>query len=319
MRIKSFACGVAAVAWASFLVTATVRFDPSGLAQWRDRLISGEGPRISLTERLEAATDAILEVSRRMLLPAVIVADSSGTIDDALPLSVKVTKFVPYTEVILTGLPLGTTLTSGTSAGAREWRINIADLANAQVIPPHGYSGLMTLVAELRDAEGHPLSRTPVRLTWSAGAEPPLQSDANEIAAREMPADTLASAGEPQDQQLLVASVGGQNEDVVLPKPKPLKRTSVATKNSKAKKQMAMAHKHRMQRRDLRPDAEARWASGQLPPYSLVADPRSERQAQLDRIFRDLFVAGKQADNCSLAGRKQVGQKQTRDNCSGAR
>jgi hypothetical protein len=46
MRIKTFACGLAAIAWTSFVITATVRLDLSDLGQWRDRLISAQGPRI---------------------------------------------------------------------------------------------------------------------------------------------------------------------------------------------------------------------------------------------------------------------------------
>jgi hypothetical protein len=151
LHSKTFACGLAAIAWTSFVITAAVRLDLSDLGQWRDRLISVQGPKLSLAERLEAATTAIGEVSRQILMTAVIVSDSTGTKDRALPLFVKVTNSAPGTEIILSGLAAGTTVTSGTSIGAREWRINIAELPNAYVIPPHGYLGLMTLFAELRD------------------------------------------------------------------------------------------------------------------------------------------------------------------------
>lgn len=317
MRLKSLACGLLAVAWTSFLITAVARFDSANIAQWRDRLISPEVRKPTLSERLEAATNAIGEVSRRILMSAVVVADSTGTTDNALPLLVKVTNVAPSTEIFLTGLADGTTLTSGASIGVREWRINIADLANAQVVPPHGYLGPMTLAAELRDAEGRPISRIPVRLTWNAAAEPPSNGDTSQAAEKGALANALASAVDPQDQQMVVKPIGAQIENVVLPKPRPLKRVAVAAKTSKAKKHMAMSHKHRMPRRDHNPDADARWASGQLPAHSLTADPRAERQATLDRIFRDLFVAGKQT--CSPAGARQGGQEQFTDNCSGIR
>lgn len=319
MRTKAFACGLAAIAWTSFVITAAVRLDLSDLGQWRDRLISAQVPKLSLAERLEAATDAICEVSRQMLMTAVIVADSTGTTDKALPLFVKVTSFAPNREIILTGLAAGTTVTSGTSISAREWRISIADLPNAHVVPPQGYSGLMTLFAELRDVEGRPLSRAPVHLAWNAAEEGSSNGDNNEAAAWELPVDTVASAGDPQNQPLIVQPPDRPSEKVVLPKPRPIKHASFAPK-SKPKKQMtiAQANKHRTPRRDLNIGVDTRWASGELPPYSLLADPRSERQATLEQIFRDLFDNARQANNCALARSKQNGQRQLRNDCDGS-
>src|SRR6187551_656762 len=95
LHIKTFACGLAAIAWTSFVIAAAVRLDLSDLGQWRDRLISFQGPMLSLAERLEAATTAIGEVSRQILMTAVIVSDSTGTKDRALPLFVKVTNSAP--------------------------------------------------------------------------------------------------------------------------------------------------------------------------------------------------------------------------------
>ncbi len=318
-RIELFAFGLAAVAWTSFLITAIVRLDPSNFGQWRDRLIFAEVSKPPLAEQLEAATNAIREVSRRILMSTLIGTDSTGTTDKALPLLMKATSLAPNTEIILTGLASGTTLTSGASLGAGEWRINIADLPSAHVVPPHGYSGLMTLVAELRDSDGNPLSSTPVHLKWTAAEETSSHDDNNEAAAEQAPINTLASAEDPQDHQLSVQSVDQKIETVVLPKPRPIKHASFAPKAGKPKKQMAMTqkHKYRAARRDRNIGADSRWASGQLPAYSLVADPRAERQATLDWIFRDFFDSGRYANNCAAAN--YSGQKQSRDDCAGSR
>jgi hypothetical protein len=321
MRIKTFACGLAAIAWTSFVITAALRLDLSDLGQWRDRVISAQRPKLSLAERLEAATTAIGEVSRQILMTAVVVSDSTGTKDRALPLFVKVTNFPPGREIILSGLAAGTTVTSGTSIGAREWRINIAELPNAYVIPPHGYLGLMTLFAELRDIEGRPLSRAPVYLTWNAADEAPSNGDNNEAAVGELPVNIVASAVDPQNEPLTVQALDQPTEKVALPKPRPVKRASFAPK-SKPKKQMAtmaQANKHRTPRRDLNMEADTRWASGELPPYSLLADLRSERQATLDQIFRGFFDNGRHTDNCALARSKQGGQRQLKNDCESSR
>jgi len=281
----------------SFLITAVVRLDSSNIGQWRDRLLAADVPKLPLAERLEAATNAIREVSHRILMPAVVVADSTGTADKALPLLVKVTNFAPNTEIILTGLAVGTILTSGNSIGAREWRINIVDLPNAHVVPPQGYSGLMTLVAELRDGEGYPLSRAPLHLKWNAAAEAPWHDDNNAAIAAELPVTTLASADDLENERLSVRSVDRPTENVVLPKPRPIKHASFVLKTSKPKKQMAMkqGNKHRMSRPDLNTGADTRWASGQLPPHGLIADSRVERQQTLERIFRGFFDNGRYA------------------------
>jgi hypothetical protein len=249
------------------------------------------------------------------------VADSTGTADEALPLFVKVTNFVPNTEIILTGLAAGTTLTSGTSLDARGWRINISDLPNARVVPPQGYSGPMTLFAELRDVEGRPLSRAPVHLTWNAAEVASANGENNEAAAGELPVNTVASAGDAQNQLSIVQPVDRPGEKIVLPKPRPIKHASFAPKSGKSKKQMAVAqaNKHRMPRRDPNIGAGTRWASGESAPYSLLADPRSERQATLEQIFRNVFDNGTHAGNCVSARSTQNSQRQLENSCNQGR
>lgn len=179
VRATALASAFAAVAWTSFCIaTAIVRLDSANFGQWRDWLVSGE-PRITLSERLEAATLALREVSRQVLRPTVFVADSIGVADSALPLSMTVTNYTPETTIVLSKLVTGTTLTSGMSIGEREWRVDIDDLPNVRVVPPLGYVGAMTLVAELRGVDGQSFSLTPVRLTWSApdGSPSPARND----------------------------------------------------------------------------------------------------------------------------------------------
>src|SRR5215510_3299129 len=147
VRLTALASVVAAIAWTSFCVTtAFLRLDSANFGKWRDWLIAADEPVTPLSERLEAALAAIREVSGGVPTPVVVVADSIGTADSALPLAMKVTSFRADTKIVLTGLAIGTTLTSGASIGDREWRINIEDLSNAYVIPPRGFVGPMTFI-----------------------------------------------------------------------------------------------------------------------------------------------------------------------------
>lgn len=319
VRIAALASVVAAVAWTSFCITtAFVRLDSANFGKWRGWLISADEPVMPLGERFEAATAALREVSPGVPTPVVVVADSIGAADSALPLLMKVTSYVPDTKIVLKGLAVGTTLTVGASVGDREWWINIKDLPGAYVIPPQGFVGPMTLVAELRDIDGHPLLRAPGQLTWTAVAAPSAMAG-KESAEGERPVTAVASAADSGNQQLSGQFVE-QNAKVVLPKPRPIKHASLGGRASKPKKQIATAHgyKERMPRRDL--GADTRWASNELPPRSSFSepDPRRERRAIVDGIFRSLFYGG-DANECGPATLKRGTQKKSGEDCQWSR
>jgi hypothetical protein len=318
VRLTALASIVAAVAWTSFCITtAFVRLDSESFGKWRDWLIAAEEPVTPLGERLEAAIAALREVSRGVPTPVVVVEDSIGTADSALPLSMKVTSFTPDTKIVLKGLAVGTTLTSGASVGDREWRINVADLSNAYVIPPQGFVGPMGFVAELRDIDGHPLLRTPGQFTWTA-VDVPSATAGTEPSEGKPPVTATVSVA---NQQLFGQFVG-QTEKVALPKPRPNRQASLGAKPSKSKKHMAAGHgyKERAPRRDLYPGADARWASNELPPRSSFSepDPRRERRAIVEEIFRGLFYGGG-ANECGPATAKRGTQKKSGDDCQGSR
>lgn len=319
VRIAALASVAAAVAWTSFCVTtAVVRLDSENFGKWRDWLISADEPVMPLGERIEAATAALREVSPGVPTPVVVLADSIGAADSALPLLMKVTSYVPDTRIVLKGLTVGTTLTAGANVGDREWRINIEDLPNAYVIPPQGFVGPMTFVAELRDIDGHPLLRAPGQLTWIA-VDVSSAMARKESAKGEPPVTAVASAADAGSQQLSGQFIE-QKAKVVLPRPRPIKHASLGGKASKPKKQIATAHglKERMPRRD--PGADTRWASNELPPRNSFSepDPRRERRAIVDGIFRSLFYGG-DANECGPATLKRGTQKKSGEDCQWSR
>jgi hypothetical protein len=301
------------------ITTAFVRLDSANFGKWRDWLIAADEPVIPLSERIEAATAALREASRGVPTPVVVMADSIGTADSALPLSMKVTSYASDTKIVLKGLAVGTTLTSGASVGDREWRIKIEDLPNAYVIPPQGFVGPMTFVVELRDIDERPLLRAPGQITWTA-VDASSTMAGKEPAEAEPPVSAVASAANPGDQQLFGQFVG-QKEEVVLPKPRPIKDASLGGKASKPKKRIAMAHGYKERTPRTHLGADTRWASNQLPPHRsfLEPDPRREqRRAIVDGIFRSLFYGG-DANECGPAMLKSGTQKKSGDDCQRSR
>ena len=325
VRLTALASILAAVAWTSFCVTtAFVRLDSSNFGKWRDGLISSDEPKMTLGERLEAATAALREVSSQVLVPVVDVVDSIGVADSALPLSMRVTHYMNDTKIVIRGLPVGTTLTSGASIGGRDWRINVEDLPHAYVIPPHGYVGVVALVAELRDIDGHPLTRTPVQFTWAA-------VDGSSTIEKEEPAETeppvtavaaVAGAADAQNQQLFRQFVDRQKEKIVLPKPRPIRHASLGAKTSRPKKQIAHRYNERVPPRGLYVSADTR-PSNEMPLRSSFAapDPRRERPAIVDSIFRNVFFGdGRNASSeCEPATLKRGTQKKSGDDCQWSR
>ena len=321
VRLTALASILAAVAWTSFCVTtAFVRLDSSNFGKWRDGLISSDEPKMTLGERLEAATAALREVSSQVLVPVVDVVDSIGVADSALPLSMRVTHYMNDTKIVIRGLPVGTTLTSGASIGGRDWRINIEDLPHAYVIPPHGYVGVVALVAELRDIDGHPLTRTPVQFTWAA-VDGSSTIEKEEPAEREPPVTAVAGAADAQNQQLFGQFVDRQKEKIVLPKPRPIRHASLGAKTSRPKKQIAHRYNERVPPRGLYVSADTR-PSNEMPLRSSFAspDPRRERPSIVDSIFRNIFFAdGRNAYECGPTTLERGTQKKSGDDCQWSR
>jgi hypothetical protein len=105
---------------------------------------------------------------QRKLGLALVIHDSSGTVNAPLSLGVSVTSPGPGATVIVAGMPAGATLTFGRRGSTGEWRLPAQDISDASVIPPSDFVGVMSLTAELRDGNGTALVSSPVRLTWTS-------------------------------------------------------------------------------------------------------------------------------------------------------
>lgn len=106
--------------------------------------------------------------------------------DQPSPLGVSLVGPGEGSSLVVTGLPLGASLTSGRPLGGGAWRVAALDIGNIGVRPPRGYAGGMQLGLELRRADDSVADRQPVRLEWSA--PPPRQAP---------PVVALAPSAEP--------------------------------------------------------------------------------------------------------------------------
>src|SRR5262249_51520039 len=96
--------------------------------------------------------------------------------------------------VLITGLPVGMTLSAGTAVGAEAWQVPATDtvLSNTWIIPPKDFAGAVDLVAELHLSDATIASRRPLPLEWVAALPPAIASPA--VAAPSPAAPTVVPA-----------------------------------------------------------------------------------------------------------------------------
>jgi hypothetical protein len=186
MRTKALAIAAGVVVWTAFCVLVGLgRLDSGSFIQFGNGTSSANSPEIPVSDPPRLASlelpqmgnDVSESASSPVLTPTFSVADAIGEMNAALPLAIKVTNYEPGTTINLGGLVAGTTLSAGSAVGESQWRIPVDDLPNAQVIPPAGFTGSMTIMAELRTGDNEVLARTPLQLIWRPTAlkfsEPP--------------------------------------------------------------------------------------------------------------------------------------------------
>ena len=202
MHATALAIAVGVVLWTAFCIAVGLgRLDITAFGQMRNGLSLANDPEISVSERLQAANTALQKVSRQVLAPTLVVADASGDVNAALPLAIKVTNYTPDISINLSGFAVGTTLSSGADAGEGQWHIAIDDLPNTRVIPPPGYVGPMTVIAELRSGDDQAIVRTPVQLIWHPDATG--STEAAEPQSAAPPPNEIIATERAIDEQLI--------------------------------------------------------------------------------------------------------------------
>lgn len=89
-----------------------------------------------------------------------------GGAGDAIPLGVSLAGAGGGATVLISGLPAGSTISSGRPLGANNWRLLASDLSNAAILPRRGFVGAIGLAVELRLADDTIADRQSLNLTW---------------------------------------------------------------------------------------------------------------------------------------------------------
>ena len=99
-------------------------------------------------------------------LPRLVVKGIRGTVNEPLPLGVSLTDVPGGDRIILAGLPIGTSLSTGTPLGLTGWQMLARDVGNAFVFAPKDYVGTMIAAIDLRSPGDWLLDSKTVRLEW---------------------------------------------------------------------------------------------------------------------------------------------------------
>src|SRR5262249_48673502 len=89
----------------------------------------------------------------------------SGGADDAIPLGLSLVGGGDA-ALVLTGLPVGWTISTGFQLGTDNWVLTASDLGGAAIRPPRGFVGAIDLAIELRLADDTVADRLSLHLTW---------------------------------------------------------------------------------------------------------------------------------------------------------
>jgi curved DNA-binding protein CbpA len=122
------------------------------------------------------------------------------TVADSLPLGVQVSGQADGLALEISGLPSGTTISSGRQLERGGWRILAADVGNATIQPPAGFSGAIDLAVELRLIDDTVVDRGLLHFEWLQN--PAVAAERIESTpAAENSADKALSSPPPTDQK----------------------------------------------------------------------------------------------------------------------
>ena len=100
-------------------------------------------------------------------LPRLVIKAQKGFVNEPLPLGVSINDASGQETVVLAGLAIGTTLSTGTPLGFTSWEMLARDVGNAFVYAPKDFVGVMVAAIDLRSPSNWLIDNQTVRLEWS--------------------------------------------------------------------------------------------------------------------------------------------------------
>lgn len=133
--------------------------------------------------------------------PRLVVQQSStSAAGDTVPLGVQVSGEAAGLAVEISGLPAGTTISSGRPMAAGRWRILAAEVGNAMIQPPPGFSGAFGFTIELRLTDDTVIDRRSSRLESTPSVAPVPIESAHDKPIPDAPIDQATATSAPAEQ-----------------------------------------------------------------------------------------------------------------------
>ena len=96
----------------------------------------------------------------------VVLRAPPGSADEVIPLGLSLAGASGDAALVLTGLPVGWSISTGLPLGADNWLLSASELSDAAIRPPRGFVGEIDLAVEVRLADDTVADRLSLHLTW---------------------------------------------------------------------------------------------------------------------------------------------------------
>jgi hypothetical protein len=133
-------------------------------------------------------------------LRLILQQNDSYAAGDTIPLGIQVSGEAAGLAVEISGLPTGTTISSGRPLGAGSWRILAADVGNAMIHPPPGFGGVLEFAAVLRLSDDTVVDQGSFRLDWIPTVAPVPIASANDTVISDTTTNKAVASSAPTEK-----------------------------------------------------------------------------------------------------------------------
>jgi hypothetical protein len=109
---------------------------------------------------------ASLEAIRTEPPRLVVIEKRRAIMNEPVPLGVNLTSSSGSSAVLISGLVAETRLSAGAAIGSGTWRVPLADLGQAKVIPPNDFIGIMDITVALLTADAEVADKSAMHVEW---------------------------------------------------------------------------------------------------------------------------------------------------------
>lgn len=161
------ALGITAFATAAaFVVVIFVFPEAKRMAPAQQELAS---PTFISTPKADRETSP--EASRTEPPRLVLIEKRSAMMNEPVPLGVTLAGGSGSGAVLISGLAAEARLSAGAAIGSGTWRVPLADLGQAEVIPPNDFIGIMDIAVALLATDAKVVDKSAMHIEWAAADE----------------------------------------------------------------------------------------------------------------------------------------------------